>query len=602
MTFDELTSRLDNVKHTGPGKILASCPCQGNHKHGDRNRSLSAAFDPATGKILLYCFTGCRIDEICAALDITQSDLAPDLPDHDKQASFLSWYGNQNGLCLEAVYNYAGQNDGMAKVKYRDPDGKKTFRWIHADSSKKSGFAMGQGDCKHRLYMRGDLTAADVVFLVEGEKDADTVFNLFGDMPAACTENGAGKENQGGKWRDEYTAQLAGKHVYILFDNDEPGRTFAEIEAAALQDAAAAVYILDITTVWEACPDGGDITDLVNAIGAEEAAAKLSFLAGDAKPRPRSAPQQDADGSEPPQEAEPLPGLLTLENAAAILDSVDSKYFEIKAFPQLSGILKIRTHDTIVMAGDTGAGKSSLALNFLYGLQDRYPAMYINLEMDAATVLQRLVAIHTGILLDEIEGYKHDSNTRSRVNAALQEITSRKELQLLNDVYNIKDIEKQIQTATQGREDPTIVFIDTGLLVTTPGRTAGRYERFTEISEELRRISRLYNIVMFVLLQQNRASKQEEKQPTNSSLKESGSWENDATKVFFLWENQKQKEILITKNRSGRTGSIILDYSPHIQRYQEAKPGQFTEITDDTDTLPDGWDTMPERSSRRGRK
>lgn len=27
MTFDELTSRLDNVKHTGPGKILASCPC-----------------------------------------------------------------------------------------------------------------------------------------------------------------------------------------------------------------------------------------------------------------------------------------------------------------------------------------------------------------------------------------------------------------------------------------------------------------------------------------------------------------------------------------------------------------------------------------------
>lgn len=601
MTFDELTNRLENVKHTGQNKILASCPCQGNHKHGDRNRSLSAAFDPATGKILLYCFTGCRIDEICAALDITQADLAPDARAGDPQRDFLEWYGQQNGLRLEAVYNYAGCNDGMAKVKYRDAGGKKTFRWIHADAGKKSGFAMGQGDCKHRLYVRGDLTAADVVFLTEGEKDADTVYNLFGDMPAVCTENGAGRTNQGGKWRDEYTAQLAGKHVYILFDNDAAGRAFADIEAAALQDAAAAVYMLDLLTVWEACPDGGDISDLAAEFGAEEAAAKLSVLASDA--RPRSAPQDAAAGSEPQQE--PLQGLLTVESAAAILDSVDSNFLEIKAFPQLSAMLKIRTHDTIVMAGDTGAGKSSLALNFLYGLQDRYPAMYINLEMDAATVLQRLVAIHTGIQLDEIEGYKHDSNTRSRVNAALQAITARQEIQLLNDLYNIKDIETQIQTATQGRTEPTAVFIDTGLLVTTPSRTGSRYERFTEISEELRRISRLYNVVMFVLLQQNRQSKAEERTPTNSSLKESGSWENDATKVFFLWQNQdKQREILVTKNRSGKTGSIILDYSPHTQRYQEAKeaPAGFHDITDDADPLPDGWDTMPERSSRRGRK
>lgn len=589
MTFEEIISRLDNVQHKGQNKILASCPCQQNHKHDDKNRSLSAAFDPATGKILLYCFTGCRIDEICAALDITQADLAPDLQDGPRNSSFAEWYGKQKGLRLEAVYNYAGYNDGMAKVKYRDPDGKKTFIWIHADSRKKSGFAIGQGDCKHRLYVRGDLPAADVVFLAEGEKDADTVYNLIGDMPAVCTENGAGRTNQGGKWRDEYTAQLSGKHVYILFDNDETGRAFAELEANALQDAAAAVYMLDIKTVWEACPDGGDITDMAQALGPEAAAEKLSFLAAGAKPRPRSAPQPAADGSEPPQETEPLQGLLTFESAAEILESVDSNFLEIKAFPQLSGILKIRTHDTIVIAGDTGAGKSSLALNFLYGLQDRFPAMYINLEMDAATVLQRLVAIHTGIQLDEIEGYKHDSNTRSRVNAALQEITGRKDLQLINDLYNIRDIEKQIQTATQGREDPTIVFVDTGLLVTTPGKTGSRYERFTEISEELRRISRLYNVVMFVLLQQSRAGKQEEKQPTNSSLKESGSWENDATKVLFLWQNQtKEKEIVITKNRSGKIGNFALDYMPHTQTYREAKErkraaARFREIPDDED-------------------
>ena len=119
-------------------------------------------------------------------------------------------------------------------------------------------------------------------------------------------------------------------------------------------------------------------------------------------------------------------------------------------------------------------------------------------------------------------------------------------------------------------------MIDTGLLVTTTGKTASRYERFTEISEKLRRISRLNNVIMFVLLQQNRESKKDEKkEPKNSSLKESGSWENDATKIMFLWYNPKtkRKELAITKNRSGKTGSIELNYSPHTQTYSEVKGG-----------------------------
>ena len=280
--------------------------------------------------------------------------------------------------------------------------------------------------------------------------------------------------------------------------------------------------------------------------------------------------QTDAQDTQP---AQPL-GLLTLERAISILEAVDDHYLEMPGFPQLSEMLKIKTHDTIVIAADTGAGKSSLALNFLHELQDRYPALYINLEMDEATILQRLVAIHTGIELDEIEGYKHDSNTRSKVNAAISEIVSRKDITLLADVYDLKEIEKQIQTVTQGRTEPTIVFVDTGLLVTTGNKSASRYERFTQISEELRRISRLNNIVMFVLLQQNRAGKQDEnKEPTNSSLKESGSWENDATKIMFLWWNDasKGKELAITKNRSGKTGSIKLNYTAHTQTYKEVK-------------------------------
>ena len=285
---------------------------------------------------------------------------------------------------------------------------------------------------------------------------------------------------------------------------------------------------------------------------------------------------QDVQNGQSVQDAQPAQplGLLTLERAISILEAVDDHYLEMPHFKAFCDMVKLKTHDTIVIAADTGAGKSSLALNFLHELQDRYPALYINLEMDEATILQRLVAIHTGIELDEIEGYKHDERTRSKVNAALQEITARKEIRLIADVYDLAEIEKQIQAATAGRTEPTIVFVDTGLLVTTANKSASRYERFTHISEELRRISRLNNIIMFVLLQQNREGKKDEKkEPANSSLKESGSWENDATKIMFLWWNDKtqSKELAITKNRSGKTGSIKLNYSPHTQTYSEVK-------------------------------
>lgn len=289
------------------------------------------------------------------------------------------------------------------------------------------------------------------------------------------------------------------------------------------------------------------------------------------------------------------PGLLTTARAIATLEAVDDHYLELPHFPQLASTLKLKTHDTVVIAADTGAGKSSLSLNLLHELQDKYPALYVNLEMDAATVLQRLIAIHTGIELDRIEGYKHDVNTRAEVNAAIAEITARKEIQLLEDVYDLKQIEAHIQAATAGRTEPTIVFIDTGLLVTLPNKSASRYERFTQISEEMRRISRLNNVIMFVLLQQNREGKKEEqKAPTNSSLKESGSWENDATKIMFLWKNPQtgNKELAITKNRSGRTGSITLEYSPHTQTYKEGSG--FIEPPDDTD-LPVKWANVPRK-------
>lgn len=272
-------------------------------------------------------------------------------------------------------------------------------------------------------------------------------------------------------------------------------------------------------------------------------------------------------------EAEYFPGLLTYGAAVEAFEEADSTHIEFPSFPEFSKVAKIRTHDSIVLAADTGAGKSSLAINFLNDINDRYPVLYINLEMDSLTILQRLVSIRTGMELDRVEGYQQDEHTAAFVNSALRGITSRQPLQILRDVYGLEDIEKEIQKATEGRTAPTIVIIDHSLLVTTKARVNGRYERFTHISEELRRFSRKYNIVLFVLLQQSREGKKGDEKPRNDSLKESGSWENDATKIAFLWQDPvtNKKNLLLTKNRGGIQGEFILDYYPRTQTYREAK-------------------------------
>ena len=282
------------------------------------------------------------------------------------------------------------------------------------------------------------------------------------------------------------------------------------------------------------------------------------------------------------QEAEAvrLPGLISYDEAVNIFETADDRHLELKSFPAFSKAAKIELHDLCVLAADTGAGKSSLALNFLNDLNDEYPIIYFNLEMGAIEVLRRLVAIHSGMEIDRIEGYKKDENTAAAVNITLKALTKRKPLQVVQGQYLLQNIQAIIERSIAGREEPTIVIIDHSLLMDIKGGSGGsgsRYERFTQISEGLRKMALKNNIIMFVLLQQNREGKKsEDERPKNSSLKESGSWENDSTQIVFLWydPNAGKKKLLITKNRHGEGGEFALNYYAKTQTYRESGDNQ----------------------------
>ena len=193
MTIDELLGRLEDVKPNGTDKWLSRCPNGKAHSHNDKCRSFSIRLDRQTGNILTHCHTGCSYNDTCAALGCSPKDLMADETEADKRNQFLSWYADKNNLKLAAIhdYSYSPFSDGLAKIKFIETDGNKTFKWIQYDDSRKSGFRMSHEGCPPRLYVAGRLDAA-AVFMAEGEKDADTLHRIT-KRTAVCTEHGAQK-------------------------------------------------------------------------------------------------------------------------------------------------------------------------------------------------------------------------------------------------------------------------------------------------------------------------------------------------------------------------------------------------------------------------
>ena len=89
MQIEDLLQRLTKVKKTGPNTWIACCP-----SHDDSSPSL--AIKESDGTILLHCFAGCSIDDVCGAIGVEMVDL---FPPTDKR----EWVGVEKPVKFGAV-------------------------------------------------------------------------------------------------------------------------------------------------------------------------------------------------------------------------------------------------------------------------------------------------------------------------------------------------------------------------------------------------------------------------------------------------------------------------------------------------------------------
>lgn len=183
---------------------MAKCPA-----HNDRNPSL--AIRESDGKILLRCHAGCSQHDVIDAMkalglwELERTEPSRIVATYD--------YTDEHGALLYQVVRYEPKG-----FKQRRPDGYGGWIW--------------KKHPRQVLYHLPEVLEAPIVFVVEGERDVETL-REYGFV--ATTNAGGAKA----PWLDCYTTALAGREVIVIPDNDAPGKARGAQIARALIGKAA---------------------------------------------------------------------------------------------------------------------------------------------------------------------------------------------------------------------------------------------------------------------------------------------------------------------------------------------------------------------------
>ena len=236
--LEAVLSRLHKPRLSG-GAYSARCPA-----HDDHKPSLRVSLG-RFGEVLIHCGAGCTRDAVLAALSLTIEDTAS---------------GRQADREPQRRHEYHDADGKVVAVKVKWSGRGKRFAWERPDGR------VGLDGLDPGLYRRPQVDAAvragEVVFITEGERDADTVTAT--GRTATTGPHGAST------WRSEWNAPLTGAAVVVVADRDKCGAHHAMTVAAELAGAGCTVDALVPPAPFK------DVTELVAAGGKVEDLEPLS--------------------------------------------------------------------------------------------------------------------------------------------------------------------------------------------------------------------------------------------------------------------------------------------------------------------------------------
>lgn len=228
------------------------------------------------------------------------------------------------------------------------------------------------------------------------------------------------------------------------------------------------------------------------------------------------------------------------------------------------------------LAARPAMGKTTLALNIAEYAAQFSDVMFVSLEMSDDQLTAKRISTMEGLDYQTVlNGGLTEKQYTQIANAASKISNSR----IYTNSCTGANVRK-ICDMVRSRKGVRLVIIDHFSLIQVPGRRS-RYEEYTAVSAELKRLARSINGVVLCLAQLNRSNEQRsDKRPMMSDLRDTGAAEQDADGIFFIHrpgyydgsEKEGQPsytEFTVAKNRHGRTGMIPLNFYPKTSIFKE---------------------------------
>ncbi len=248
--------------------------------------------------------------------------------------------------------------------------------------------------------------------------------------------------------------------------------------------------------------------------------------------------------------------------------------------------------DLIILAARPAVGKTAFALNLARNAvmhpTKPTPVALFSLEMSAGQLVQRILAAESEIWLEKIaRGKLQEHEMKQLYTRGIQRLAQAP--LFINDTpaLNIFELRAQCRRL-KNKHDIGLIIIDYLQLMSGTGenRTANREQEISNISRNLKGLAKELNVPIIALSQLSRAveqrgTKEGNRVPQLSDLRESGAIEQDADMVMFLYrpeyydvtqsaegENIKGlTEVKIAKHRNGSLETIKLKALLHIQKF-----------------------------------
>ena len=241
----------------------------------------------------------------------------------------------------------------------------------------------------------------------------------------------------------------------------------------------------------------------------------------------------------------------------------------------------------VIIAARPAMGKTAFALTMMrnMAIDFKRPVAFFSLEMPATEIAMRLISSQCEIDASKLKRGTLEPWEMEQMAAQSQQLQTAPIFIDDSSQLSIFELRAKCRRLKQ-RFDIQAVFIDYLQLMKgeTDSRNGNREQEISNISRQLKALSKELGIPVFALAQLSRAveTRGGNKEPQLSDLRESGAIEQDADMVMFLYrpeyygytEDEEGQptyglaKVILAKHRAGGTGRINMRFRANFARFE----------------------------------